>query len=59
MIPEERYQSAFLHVDCSLNSSCCRGGKIPLETAGFSRTLFNLPETFVRELKGLSGRIPL
>lgn len=30
--------------------------KIPLETAGFSHTLFNLPQTFVKELKGINWR---
>lgn len=32
------------------------GGKIPLETAGFSHTLLNFPQTFVKELKGINWR---
>lgn len=30
------------------------GGKIPLETSGFGYTLLNLPQTFVKELKGIN-----
>lgn len=32
------------------------GGKVPLETTRFSHTLLNLPQTFVKELKGINRR---
>lgn len=55
MSPEEHYQSVFILPRIAFAERSF-GGKIPLETAGFSHSLFNLPQTFVKELKGINRR---
>lgn len=59
MSPEEHYQSVFtvfISISHCFLLERSFGGKVPLEITRFSHTLLNLPQTFVKELKGINWR---